>query len=490
MDLTDAQKSAIASPAPLFQVVACAGSGKTEVLARRVVERLTRGVPPDGLVAFTFTEKAAAELKGRIEARAAEADGRYAVLPPCSAGLFVGTIHGFCLNALQRCGGIYELFDPLPEGREWALLHRFGRRLGLVDLMTQTWPDEHVSVRRAVELFARSLCVVHNERISRGSLEARAPAFARAVEGYEGLLRDMQLLSFDQMIELACREMADGGLLHAQLKGRLREVFVDEYQDLNGAQEELLRRMARMGAHLTAVGDDDQAIYQWRGGDVSVFIDFHRRFPGAERHTLARNHRSAEPIVSVASSFIGTVERRVAKDVRAARQGTGPAVELAQVDTPQAEADFIVQRIRMLLEAGHQPGDIGVLCRSVRSSARPIIGALRAAGIPAGVVGKLSLLDRPETALVARIFVFWGGGTWMPEYEREVVTAEQLAGDLVGLTGFSEPEAARVIADVEQTGRALAERGVPDLIGTYMDLLQQIGLPADGPERRRQESGL
>ena len=140
MELTASQDQAVRARGPALQILACAGSGKTEVLARRVVRYLLRGTPPEGIVAFTFTEKAARELKTRIETRAAEADQRYSTLPPCAAGLFVGTIHSYCLHLLQKLGGTYELSDPLPEEREWALLQRFARRLGIVSLFEQTWP--------------------------------------------------------------------------------------------------------------------------------------------------------------------------------------------------------------------------------------------------------------------------------------------------------------------------------------------------------------
>lgn len=490
MNLTDAQKEAIAWPAPAFQIVACAGSGKTEVLARRVVRKLLDGVPSDGIAAFTFTQKAAAELRSRIEQRAAQADSRFESLPPSAAGLFVGTVHSFCLSFLQQCGGVYELFDPLSEEREWALLHRFGRRLGLVDLMEKTWPGQPVSVRRAVQIFARSLAAVHNERIEPEALREQTPPFAATVERYDALLRDMQLISFDRMVETAILELGSGGRIRAMLEGRLREIFVDEYQDLNRAQEELLRRLRQLGANLTVVGDDDQAIYQWRGGDVSGFVDFRRRFHPADSRTLDLNHRSVEAIVSVASQFAATIGGRLEKDMQPSRETARPAVELAGSATPQAEAVWIAGRIKELLESGHQPGDIAVLYRSVRSSARPLLAALRENGIPAAPVGRLSLLDRPEMALVVRLFVLWAGGTWMPDEQREVVTVERLVSDLQDLTGLGPVEAARALSGLERLGEDLRAQGVPDLIGLFMDILDRLGLPAEGPERATQERGL
>lgn len=121
MRLTDEQIEAIGFQGLALQIVACAGCGKAEVLSRRVVVLLERGVPPEGIVAFTFTEKTAEELRQRIDARAAEGDPWFVSLPPSSAGVFAGTIHSYCQNLL-RDSGAHEIHDVLNEEREWALL--------------------------------------------------------------------------------------------------------------------------------------------------------------------------------------------------------------------------------------------------------------------------------------------------------------------------------------------------------------------------------
>src|SRR5690606_1084892 len=270
--LSEPQRRAILSPAPRLQIVAGAGSGKTEVLARRVVRLLVEGVDPASIIAFTFTEKAAAELKARIETRAAEADERFRELPPVGRGLFIGTTHGWALRALQELGGAYELCDALTEEQEWALVYRVARRLGVVDLYAEhVGPGGKVAVAPAVSLFLRSAEVVHNERLERETVREVAPRFAEVLERYEWLLGEMRLTPFRLMIARAADELAPGGRLHERLRGRVAHVFVDEYQDFNRAQEALLERLAALGAAVTVVGDDDQAIYQWRGGDVSLF---------------------------------------------------------------------------------------------------------------------------------------------------------------------------------------------------------------------------
>jgi DNA helicase-2/ATP-dependent DNA helicase PcrA len=490
MQFSKAQEEAINISVPALQIIACAGSGKTEVLARRTVKFLLDGVNPESIVAFTFTEKAAGELEERITQRAAEADQRFRALPPSTAGLFVGTIHSYCLRLLQEFGGIYELFDPLPEEREWALLHRFARRLGLVDLMTQTWPGCSVSVKRSVEIFQRNLAVYYNDLIPFPVLMERVPAFANCIQNYERLLLGMQLLSFDQMIERACVELSVEGRLAQALSGRVQQVLVDEYQDLNRAQEKLLQLLVNLGAQLTVVGDDDQAIYQWRGGDVSLFLEFIKRHKQSQRRMLADNYRSTPAIVTAASSFAGTIKEREPKLMSPIRSDCNPALELTGADNPEEEAKRIVKRIRPLVESGHKLGDIAVLFRSVRTSAKALVDTLRKEGIPFAMTGKLSLLDRPEMALLTRIFVFWAGGNWRPDEEQEVITPERLIQDIADLRHISIARASEIFTQLSELGKSLVTNGVYDLIRVYQEMLKIIGLPVDGPERQRQEQGL
>src|SRR5581483_9884895 len=228
--LTQSQEAAIAHPAQRLQILACAGSGKTEVLARRAVRLLLSGVDPASLIAFTFTDKAATELKARIEARAAEADPRFRDLPPAGRGMFIGTTHSWALQALQELGGNYETMEGLTSEQEWVLLHRMARRLGIIDLYArhEGKPAERIAAARAIEGFLRSAEVVHNERIDRETLRERSPVFVEVLERYEWLLDRMRLLPFRLMIGRAIDELAPGGRLRRRLEGRITQVLVDE----------------------------------------------------------------------------------------------------------------------------------------------------------------------------------------------------------------------------------------------------------------------
>lgn len=491
-ELTPEQQAAVVHPARRLSIVASAGSGKTEVLARRVVLRLLEGADPASIIAFTFTEKAAEELKARIEARAAEASPAFAELPPVARGLFVGTTHGWAFQMLQQLGGEYGAVDALTEEQEWALLFRLARRLGIVDLYAAlqgkgapaaAGVGARVATAPAVHVFLRSAEVVHNERVDRETLRREAPEFAAVLERYEALLQEMRLVPFRLMLSRAVDELGPGGHLRARLQGVVRHVFVDEFQDFNRTQDELLARLVSLGADVTVVGDDDQAVYQWRGGDVRVFTSFARRH-GAETVQLARNHRSRPEIVEFAAHLVRGLDGRIEKELQAARERVaGGCVEFIHADTPEEEALVISRRIERLLEEGIEPGHIAVLYRSVRTSARPLVEALRARRIPVSVVGKTSLLAHPEMALIARILVWWAGGRWYPnpDFTPEVVTDQVVRAELARVLGGDEPSLEPIVRRLAEMGRSVREHGVDDSVALLHEMLTVLGLPRRDP---------
>ncbi len=358
-----------------LQVIACAGSGKTESIARRIASLIAiDDVEPAAIIAFTFTERAAAALKDRVGKRVAEAKG-VGFLDRIGP-MFVGTIHGYCLRLLQdeipACGN-HEVMD---ENRRAGMLSREHKALGLDRLGERHWAP--------IQFFQRQVEVIENERIASEALE---DPLRECYLRYVDMLERYRLFSFGRIISRAV-EVLDDPAVYARVHGRLRHLVVDEYQDINAAQEALIRRLAKKPVHLCVVGDDDQSIYAWRGSEIGNILDFHRRYRNSMRITLDRNRRSRPGIIKAAGAFASTIAPRLEKTMRAHRPRGGPEVVRWVAETPHDEAQRIAETIAVLHAGGFRYRDVAVLYRSLRTSAPPLVQALRARGIPLTCAGR------------------------------------------------------------------------------------------------------
>ncbi len=484
-ELSPEQAAAVEDRASILQIIACAGAGKTEVLARRVARLLCEGTAPDSIVAFTFTEKAGAELKERIERRAAEMDQRFdperGGLPPVARGLYVGTIHAYCLRLLQRHDERLGIFDVLDEPTHWAWLWRFRRRLGLT---RAEWDEEFDSEEALLRAFVRTAAVADHELIPPETLEERAPRFAATLRRYRDLLDDMRLLTFDAIIRRAVEGLAREGALARVLAGQVRHVLVDEFQDLNPAQIELVRRLTQLGARLTIVGDDDQAIYQWRGGDARYFVEFERFFPGRVQRHLTGNRRSVPAVVRAGNLVAQRIEPRAEKSMLAVRSGGDTTIPLVAAADAAAEAEAIAHLVKGAHERGLDWGDIAVLLRSVRRGGSELGAAFVRHGIPYHIVGATNLLARPEIMSLARIFVWWSGlPRWRPDpYVTETVTDGMVRGEIRRLTGLDSEAAEEKLESLRALGgRARRSRRL-DLVALFYELLRELGVAGPGRE--------
>jgi DNA helicase-2/ATP-dependent DNA helicase PcrA len=230
-----------------MQIIASAGSGKTEVISQRVVDLLAGGVGPEGIVAFTFTEKAAASLKARIQARAVERLGESALgrLTP----MYVGTIHAYCFRVLQQYVPQYEAYDVLETNRLAAFLAREARSMRLKDLDGKLFSS--------IRTFLVNLEVVENELIPVRHLKE---PFRSICRDYLERLDAFHALTFGQIIARTVEALDDPTVL-GRVRAPLRHLIIDEYQDVNPAQERLIELLTGVSSvELCVVGDDDQAI--------------------------------------------------------------------------------------------------------------------------------------------------------------------------------------------------------------------------------------
>ncbi len=399
--LSTAQQQVVDHRGGHLQVIACAGSGKTESISRRIAALIGEGEDPKAIIAFTFTEKAAAELKDRVYRRVEEVKGRDFLgrLGP----MFVGTIHGYCFQLLQEQIPKFGNFDVLVPHRHAALLSREHRRLDLKRLGDGHWAT--------IQGLSEIVDIVGNEMIPAADL----PDKIRDVyTDYCHSLDRYHYLTFSQIIQKAVEELEKPEVF-ARIHAPLRHLIVDEYQDINPAQERLIRLLGRDPVHVCVVGDDDQSIYQWRGSDTAHILEFANRWPDVKRIELTTNRRSMPGIVRAANNFADSIDPRLPKAMEAHRESHGPELVPWSATTAVEEAERIAEQIQRLHGEGFLYRDIAILYRSVRTSAPVLLDALRDLGIPFACGGRTGLFVQPEANVLGRTYTWLAGNEWREE---------------------------------------------------------------------------
>lgn len=345
MKFTESQKKAIGFGSVNLQLIACAGSGKTEVVARRVVHLLRPdggGLAPRNIVAFTFTDKAAAELKERIVRRVRE----NLVDMPGLAEMFVGTIHAFALELLKSEVPKYLRFEVLNEVQQSLFVDRHSQQSGLTactDL--QGTPLQRY---KDTQRYLAALDILREADLDEKTLDGCT--VLKGLESYSALLEARSYLDYSTILEAAVDVLTNDRALRERLTERIHCVIVDEYQDVNPIQEAIVWSLHELGAKICVVGDDDQTIYQWRGSDVQNILTFDRRYPAVERISLEENFRSSDGVVETARGFIAQNGNRLPKEMKptgAQAYEVGDIVALS-FNSPDEEAQYIVRTAKAL----------------------------------------------------------------------------------------------------------------------------------------------
>ncbi len=286
-ELSESQKKAVLSKSKYIRIVAGAGAGKTETLTRKIVYLLLyKNVDPSAIVAFTFTDKAAQSMKSRVydRLRAIQKDELCARL----GDMYIGTIHGYCTRILQDIFN-YGNYNVLDENQETAFVLRSGWEIGLGNEGNYT---------STCEKFIDTMDVVYSEMISASNLKIQAPIFYDSFEKYCNILDKNKLLTFDRLIQLTIDNLSK----YPEKIAYVKYLIVDEYQDINKAQEKLIDIISR-NASVFIVGDPRQTIYQWRGSDEHCFNEFCKTHPGADNISIKENRRSKKHIIDLANKF-------------------------------------------------------------------------------------------------------------------------------------------------------------------------------------------
>ncbi len=483
---TQAQQEAIDCLDEPLQIIACAGSGKTQVISQRIAAILSQpGVEPRNVIAFTFTEKAAAELKDRVLGLVTEERGEVVGL----AEMYIGTMHGYCLDLVQRLVPDTFKFSVLTDVTARLLVDKNSRKSGLTTCPTIP-PAKQPYLKRYLNsrLYLQAMSVLREDAVDDTQV---ANEVLKSFESYMALLYEKASFDYTEMINLAVQfleadpdadEEAAGVQQH--IHDDIRYVVVDEYQDVNPLQERLVRGLISYGANLCVVGDDDQTIYQWRGSQVSNIVSFRDRYDGVRQVKLADNFRSSKGIVELGRSVaerIPDVQRLDKKMVAAETQGWERGDLLALTfDNSDVEAFWICDRIEAMRgvpfrdSPGAEPrglswSDCAVLFRSVAGDAGPLVAELKKRGIPYVVKGLNRLFDSAEIQAVVGMFRFM-----VKEISADDLFALWRVADL--LPGGHDWAAA---LHVLETGRDFdrgARWGIYNIQRVYLDFLEALKL--------------
>jgi DNA helicase-2/ATP-dependent DNA helicase PcrA len=386
-DLNPQQRRAVAhSHGPLL-ILAGAGSGKTRVITHRICHLIhEHKVSGNSILAVTFTNKAADEMRRRVAQMLARAGDHQTP--------FVSTFHSFCVRLLRRDGasladlrpGFTQRFLIYDEDEQLAILKATFRQMGL--------NEEFMPYRTALSIISNAK---NRNRTPKDFYEdisnPHGEKLGAIFEHYEGGLRQANALDFDDLLLLAVNLLQHDQRVRGLYNDRLLHLLVDEYQDTNRSQYELMRLLSAKHRNVCAVGDEDQSIYSWRGADIRNILDFERDFPDAVTIRLEQNYRSTKTILDAASAVVTNNKQRKGKWLWTTA-GQGEKIGLYQAPDGENEALFIADTIERVLS--QRPSDrVAVLYRTNWQS-RQIEEALRRYGRKYIVVGGLSFYQRAE----------------------------------------------------------------------------------------------
>ncbi len=375
------QREAVTTTEGPLLVLAGAGSGKTRVITTRIAYLISRGVPPASILAVTFTNKAAGEMRERLKA----------LVDDKAKAVTVGTFHAFCAKVLREHGhvlGLFKRFTICDASDQLNAVKSAMRELRV-----------HETAMNPSAVLARVSLAKNRMQTPEGFLESGSGGRDQLVgsvwQRYREYLARTRSLDFDDLLLETVRLLRDHASVREHYRKQYRYVLVDEYQDTNHPQYEIVRLIGEEHRNVCVVGDDDQSIYGWRGADIQKILGFHKDFTGARIIRLLTNYRSTRPILDVANIVIRKNASRHEKALESAR-GHGDPVRFMRLKDETGEAQFVVGEIRGVLRLDEgTPEDFAILCRT-QIQFRPLEAELRANGLPYTVSGGMSFFDRKE----------------------------------------------------------------------------------------------
>jgi DNA helicase-2/ATP-dependent DNA helicase PcrA len=381
--LNPAQREAVLTVEGPLLVLAGAGSGKTRVLTTRIAHLIEHhGVDPREILAVTFTNKAAGEMRERI-AR---------LLGNEPSGMWVGTFHAIgarIVRAQAHLVGRTPAFTIYDQDDTLSIVKRAMERLRI-----NTKERSPQAILASISDAKNAL--VAPDEYARLALDPHTTAAAEVYKALEPAMRQANAVSFDDLLTLPVQLLEQHAHVLGQYQSRFRYVLVDEYQDTNRAQYRFVTLLGGAHGNVAVVGDDDQSIYGWRGADIRNILDFEKDFPAAQVVRLEDNYRSTPQILALANAAIAVNTERRGKTLRSTRPSGDPVSVVATLDE-RDEADFVIEEIqgRRFSARGRALRDFAVLYRT-NAQSRAMEEGLRRHGIPYRLIGSVRFYDRRE----------------------------------------------------------------------------------------------
>lgn len=378
-DLTPEQCAAVEHTDGPLLILAGAGSGKTRVITRRVAYLLQCGVRAGSILAITFTNKAAGEMKQRVDA-----------IAPGNK-VFISTFHSLGARLLRQYA------DRLNIDRNFTIYDVDDRNKLVQEALDRVGMD---NTKFTPDRLAGAISKAKNALLTPKQYEQQARDFftqtaAKVYFDYEKRLRAANAMDFDDLLYLPAMALKMNEELRAELDARFKYVLIDEYQDTNQAQYEIARRLSLHHPNLCVVGDPDQSIYKWRGSDIRNILDFERDFPAARVITLEQNFRSTKAILHAASVVIDHNKQRKKKSLVTGNP-TGDPVRVLTYDSGLDEADGVVLRIKQSVDEGKARYRDHAIFLRINALSRTLESAFFKHAVPFQIVKGLAFYDRKE----------------------------------------------------------------------------------------------
>ncbi len=417
MQYTESQLDAINHINGNLQIIACAGSGKTQTISARIANMVLSGVSKEQILAFTFTDKAANEMKLRIRSQLE----KHLPNDPELGGMYIGTIHSFCFQYVKEIKPGFRNYDIIDENKQLLFLSRHGYDIGLPQLSQRREPPFNPIIR-----FIKTIDIIKQNQIPETQILKTAPQFYDCYLKYYELMGEHKFLDFATIIENLVSILENESPELTRIREKIKYIVVDEYQDINPIQEKLINLIAGDDSNLCVVGDDDQSIFEFQGANVDNILTFSKRYQNVKGINLLRNFRSTNAIIEAARDLIQynsghRLKKRMEHGKTYKRSERGDIYQL-EFQSRADEVEFIANKIKELRgykylesideEAGEKIYrgldwcDFAILVRN-NVTARDFIDVFEKEDIPFTAKGTAGLFERHQIRFLQMVFNYF-----------------------------------------------------------------------------------